>query len=187
MENEIELTPEKSEKRSRLPPALRLPLLMCIVALVAAGGILAGLKLAAKPVDTTVKGGVNLTIDKNAGEYVAADSEPSQGIAIPGWGTISIPAGQLDVNTVDFFNPEANADKYYLTFELRLLDDSEQGYEVLYTSDLVEPDKHIQHITLSRALDVGEYPAVVHVQPYRMDEDQTPTNNADMKTTLKVS
>jgi hypothetical protein len=186
MENQLELTPEEPKKRSRLPPALKMPLVMCVIALVAAGGILAGVKLATKPVDTSVKGGVGLTIDKNAGEYVAEDSTPSQGVAIPGWSSIYLPAGQTDV-TVDFYNPEANADKYYMTFELRLFDDSEQGYETLYTSGLVEPNMHIQHITLAHALDAGEYPAVVHVQPYKMVEEQTPTNNADMKTTLKVS
>ena len=133
-------------------------------------------------------GGVGLTVDPNAGEYVAPEVEeqaPSQGVAIPGWGSITLPPDTTEI-TVDFFNPEQNAELYYLTFELRLLDDSEQGYEVLYTSGLVEPGKHIQKITLSRGLSAGTYDAVIHVQPYRMDEAKTPTNNADMKTELIV-
>lgn len=40
-------------------------------------------------------------------------------------------------------------------------------------------------MTLTRPLEAGEYKAVVHVQPYRMS-DQSPTNNADMETTLIV-
>lgn len=133
-------------------------------------------------------GGVGLTVDPNAGEYVAPEVEeqaPSQGVAIPGWGSITLPPDTTEI-TVDFFNPEQNAELYYLTFELRLPDDSEQGYEVLYTSGLVEPGKHIQKITLSRGLSAGTYNAVIHVQPYRMDEAKTPTNNADMKTELIV-
>jgi len=133
-------------------------------------------------------GGVGLQIDKNAGEYVAApvaSQAPSQGIAIPGWGGLNFAAGQTE-QTVDFYNPEANAGLYYLTFELRLPDASPQGYEVLYTSGLVEPNMHIQSITLSRPLEAGEYDAVIHVQPYRMDETKSPTNNADMKTVLYV-
>lgn len=134
-------------------------------------------------------GGMGLTIDKNAGEYVAPvveESEvPSKGVAIPGWGSLTIPVNTNDV-IVDFMNPEANADLYYLTFELRLVDDSEQGYEVLYKSGLVEPGLHIQNITLSRGLEAGEYEAIIHVQPYRMNEEKTPTNNADMKTKLIV-
>lgn len=134
-----------------------------------------------------VKGGVGLEIDPNAGEYVEPEREetPSKGVAIPGWGSITIPANQKEV-TVDFMNPDANKDLYYLTFELRLLDNSEKGYESLYKSGLVTPGLHIQKIELSRVLQAGEYDAVVHVQPYKMDEDRTPTNNADMKTKLIV-
>lgn len=128
------------------------------------------------------QGGVGLTIDKDAGEYVAPEAEntePTQGVAIPGWGTITIPAGQTEV-PVDFYNPDANQGLYYLTFKLDL------NGEILYESGLVESGKHIQKITLSRALEAGEYDAVIHVQPYKMDEKQTPTNNADIKTTLIV-
>lgn len=132
-------------------------------------------------------GGGGLVVDPNAGEYVEPDKQgPSQGVAIPGWGTITIPTNKKDDIVVDFYNPIANKDLYYLTFELRLPDDSEQGYEVLYKSGLVEPDKHIQKINLSRPLEAGTYEAIIHVQPYRMDENKTPTNNADMKTTIIV-
>lgn len=125
-----------------------------------------------------------LEVDPDAGEYVApvvTEKPDGGGIAIPGWGSISIPADETEV-AVDFPNPEANAGRYYLTFQLRL---KETG-EVLYTSGLVEPGLHIQKITLSRPLEAGTYAAVVHVQPYRMDENQTPTNNANMETTLNV-
>lgn len=130
--------------------------------------------------------GNELVVDPNAGDYVEPEKEgPSQGVAIPGWGTITIPVNKTEV-TVDFYNPETNKDLYYLTFELRLPDNSEQGYEVLYKSGLVEPNKHIQKITLSRGLEAGTYDAIIHVQPYKMDENKTPTNNADMKTTIIV-
>jgi hypothetical protein len=185
MNTQPELVSESREQKPRLSTKLLIPLLMLLFALVAAVGILAGIRLASRS-NTTAAGGVGLTIDKNAGVYVAPEAEEApQGVAVPGWGSITIPAGQTEV-AVDFYNPEANADQYYLTFELRLTDDSEQGYETLYTSGLVEPGLHIQKITLSHALSAGEYDAVVHVQPYRMDEAQTATNNADMKTTLIV-
>lgn len=125
-----------------------------------------------------------LPIDTSAGDYVPPETSapaPASGIAIPGWGKITIPADQKEVS-VDFPNPEANTGKYYLTFELRLKDTG----EVLYTSGLVPPGKHIQHITLSRELEKGTYKAVIHVQPYKMDQAQTPTNNANMETDLIV-
>lgn len=128
-----------------------------------------------------------MEVDENASEYVEPTKEQqvSQGVSIPSWGSITIPADSAEI-TVDFFNPEENKDLYYLTFELRLPDDSEQGYEVLYTSGLVEPGLHIQKINLARTFDKGTYNAVIHVQPYRMDENKTATNNADLKTELIV-
>ena len=109
----------------------------------------------------------------------------SSGVAIPGWSKIIMPANTKTIK-VDFFNPEENKDLYYLTFELRLLDSSEKGYETLYTSDLVSPGLHIQEITLSRELSVGEYDGIIHVQPYRMDVNKTATNMADLKTKIIV-
>ena len=127
------------------------------------------------------------TIDPNAGVYVAPIEEvpESTGIAIPGWGKMTIPAGQTENIVVDLYNPEENAEKYYLTFELRLPTDNEQGYEVLYTSGLIEAGLHVQSITLNRALEAGEYEAIIHVQPYRYDT-KAKTNNADLKTRLIV-
>ena len=152
-------------------------------------GILMGMKgMTNSNDDNNNKGGVGLVVDPNAGEYVAPEKEelPKQGVAIPGWSSITIPANTKEI-TVDFMNPEANKDLYYLTFELRLLDDSkEEGYEVLYKSGLVQPGLHIQKIELSKGLAAGEYDAVMHVQPYRMNDEKTPTNNANMNTKLIV-
>lgn len=127
--------------------------------------------------------GSGLVIDESAGEYVAPTQAPQDtkpNVAVPGWSKITIPANTMDV-VVDFYNPEANAGNYYLTFELRL-DDG----EVLYKSNLVKPGLHIQKITLSRGLPAGTYDASVFIQPYTMDESLTPMNNANMKTKLIV-
>lgn len=163
-------------------------LLACVLIL---GGVLVGVNWGKWFGDANVDGsgaqptaGALLEIDPDAGEYIApvvTESPDSGGIAIPGWGSITIPAGQTEV-TVDFPNPEANEGKYYLTFQLRLKDTG----EVLYQSGLVKPGLHIQKITLSRPLEAGSYTAVIHVQPYKMDANQTPTNNADMETMLIV-
>ncbi|MDE6834194.1 MAG: hypothetical protein K2J39_08150, partial [Ruminococcus sp.] len=129
-----------------------------------------------------------LTADPSAGKLVESEPEEIEedGVAVPGWSSLEFPANTTEV-TVDFFNPEDNADKYSLTFELRLLNGDEDDYEVLYTSGLVDPGLYIQNINLSRGLAPGTYDAIIHVQPYRMDEDQTPTNNADLRTTIVVS
>ena len=127
----------------------------------------------------------NLIVDSNA-EPIPEKEEivTPKTVAIPGWNSISIPADYAEVY-VDFYNPEANADLYYLTFEWRLLNDSEQGYEVIYKSDLIAPGESTEKITLTKAFEVGEYDTTIFVQPYKMD-GITPTNNANMNTKLIV-
>lgn len=183
---------EKPKKKKRW---LILPLLLLLLFVLAGGAALGfyisgGIKQPVPdPVPTSPSdGGLKLQLDPNAGEYVPPATEEAEelpGVVIPGWVSITIASNQTNV-AVDFYNPEANADYYDLTFELRLLDDSEEGYEVLYTSGLVEPGLHLQKIDLTRGLPAGEYDAVIHVQPYLMDDTETPTNNADIKITLFV-
>lgn len=121
----------------------------------------------------------------NQEDVVTQEKKASQGIAIPGWENIRIPANTKEVS-IDFNNPEQNVGLYYLTFELRLLNSNNDDYEILYKSDFIEPGQHVQKITLARELSEGEYEAVIHVQPYKMDEAKTPANNADMEVNLIV-
>ena len=129
--------------------------------------------------------GVGLIIDPNSetGHSSKADSVLEQDVAISGRKSMTIPANKKEI-TADFYNPKENEGAYYLTFELRLCDNSELGYEALYTSRLVEPGQHIEQIELSHALEKGAYEAVIHIQPYRMNEEKTLTNNADIKIKL---
>lgn len=122
-----------------------------------------------------------LAIDPNAGALVTPTPAPVEpGVAIPGWGSMTIPAGVTEVQT-SMQNPEANEGWYYLTFELRL----KETDEVLFTTGLIPPGQYCNKVTLTRPLEPGEYAAIVHVQPYRIS-DQSPTNNADMETVLIV-
>ncbi len=129
------------------------------------------------------KGGVELSA-RPLQSAVPQEDTPEQGVVIPGKGSLYIPAGETRVRA-DFYNPAENKGLYYLTFELRL--PGEEGYETLYSSGLVEPETGVEEITLSRPLDKGEYTAVIRVQPYHMDKERTPTNNADIVTKLVVS
>ena len=132
---------------------------------------------------------VELQIDPNAGELVTPTPAPTEpGVAIPGWGSITLPAG-VTVAATTLKNPEANEGWYYLTFEMRLptVDEEtgEESYEVLFTTGLIPPGQYCNQVTLTRALEPGEYNVILHVQPYRMS-DKTPTNNADTETLLIV-
>ena len=132
---------------------------------------------------------VELQIDPNAGELVTPTPAPTEpGVAIPGWGSITLPAGVTEAATT-LKNPEANEGWYYLTFEMRLptVDEEtgEESYEVIFTTGLIPPGQYCNQVTLTRALEPGEYNVILHVQPYRMS-DKTPTNNADTETVLIV-
>ena len=158
---------------------LRLGLLIIIIGAV----IVMAVKFIGK--NDADKNNENIVVENNkVNEEMVTEKKP-QGIAIPGWEKITIPANTTEV-TVDFNNPEQNKDLYYLTFELRLLTNNENEYEVLYTSDFIEPGEHVGKVTLNRELTSGEYDAMIHVQPYKMDAQKTPANNADMKVKLVV-
>lgn len=131
--------------------------------------------------------GVNITVDPNA-EYehtpVRGVAE-EKGVAIWGKAVIKISAGTKEA-AVDFYNPKENAGLYCMTFELKICSDNGTDYETIYTSGSVGPGKHIYNITLSRELEKGTYDAIIHVQPYRIGGNHSPTNNADIKTELVV-
>lgn len=117
-----------------------------------------------------------LTVDPNAGEKITPTPAPTEpGIAIPGWTSIKLPAGATEAY-VSLNNLEDNAGWYYLTFELRL----KETNEVIFTTGLIPPGQYVNKVILTRELEAGTYPAILHVQPYRMADAQSPTNNADL-------
>ena len=125
--------------------------------------------------------GGGLMIDPDAGEYVKPEQAP--GVAIPGFGKMTISANTKELKGINLHNPLQNEGWYYLTYRLCLLDKNEQVSEVLYASQLLPPGQYIRDITLSRGLAPGTYDAVMQVQPYRI-ADKSPTNNADLRMTI---
>ncbi len=179
-------------RRRQQAKRMQLIVVLLAVAVLAVGAVLiwkstqpeAALTVTAAPTVTA-----ELEIDPNAGALITPTPAPTEpGVAIPGWGSITLPAGVTEASTT-LKNPEANADWYYLTFEMRLPTvDEETGaesYEVLFTTGLIPPGQYCNKVTLTRALEPGEYNVILHVQPYRIS-DKTPTNNADMETVLVV-
>lgn len=111
--------------------------------------------------------------------------DPAGNVLITGIWMIECSAGSTEVTT-NLQNPSENAGQYYLVFEIRLPDDSAKGYEILYCSEPVAPGDCITNITFSHALEKDVYDAILHVQPLRMDEGNTPTNNVDLDILLMV-
>ena len=127
--------------------------------------------------------GMGLTVDPYSGSFVqpektAAEEESTGGIAIPGWGSIHIQAGEKLVD-VNLENPIDNEGKYYLSFSVYLKDQDKP----LAETGLIQPGESALKLSLNRALEPGEYEAVVLVQPYRI-ADGSATNNAEIETIL---
>lgn len=133
---------------------------------------------------TAENAGIELTFDPNSGIYTPeindADEAEHSGIAIPGWDHIEMEADKTDVK-VNLTNPEDNAGKYYMQFTVYL--DGED--EPLAETGLVRGGESALELHLAHPLSAGEYPATVHIQPYRV-QDTTPTNNADIELMLIV-
>ena len=129
----------------------------------------------------TAASGIGLTVDPDAGTYVAPKAETaadtSGGIAIPGWGSITIPAGQTEVD-VNLMNPEDNAGKYDMMFTVTLAGEDEP----LAETGLIPAGQSALKLHLAKPLDPGEYDATVLVQPYRTDGSAT--NNAEIQIVL---
>ena len=194
MKQDAEKNERRRSRRKRPKKRMQLLIALAVVVVLAVAAMLIWQSTQPTPAPASVPTvsptfTVELEIDPNAGELVTPTPAPTEpGVAIPGWGSITLPAGVTEAATT-LKNPDANADWYYLTFEMRLptVDEEtgEESYEVLFTTGLIPPGQYCNQVTLTRALEPGEYNVILHVQPYRMS-DKTPTNNADMETLLIV-
>lgn len=163
-----------------------LVILLVIVLLLIAGGIALGLNWHnwfGEDEPAAVSGAFNPDLDPNAQDWTGEQLEDRsddavEGIKIPGYPSITLPADTEDV-TVALLNPEGNP--CYFTFELVLSDTG----EVLYTSGMVAPGKVLTDITLSRPLAAGEYNATIKISTVSL-EDGSAMNGANVETVLVV-
>ena len=129
----------------------------------------------------TPLGSVSLRLDDNMKDYTERNPEDRGGAApgtkIPGYGTVRLPSGTTDVKMV-LLNPGGN--ECYFTFELVV------DGETYYTSNLVEPSKCIEDLTLLSPLPKGEYTAILKINTYSLDENLTPMNGANVEFELIV-
>ena len=168
-----------------------------------------------RPDTKEINNSAKLELEESQQDYVANEKQVdhSKNIVMPGWGSFTIPANTTDIDKgIDMYNPSSNRwykcpkceaqlddnlyceecekqhskdeaieDLYYMSFALVLEDND----EVIYESKLVEPNKHLQHITLTRPLEKGSYNAYVLIKPYKSDM-ATECNNGKVVITLNV-
>lgn len=154
-----------------------------LVIIVITVGFLLGIVIgyfAAHNAPAKTEGGIGFTV---VPENTQNNSHAEKGVTVPGITSMSVKAGS-DRLVTGFYNPVENKDEYYLTFQLWAEINGKN--ELLYTSGLVEPGNSIYEIKLNKTLEKGTYNAVIHIQPYRMNKDLTPTNNADIKAVIKA-
>lgn len=109
--------------------------------------------------------------------FAEVTSGSGENIAIPGYETLSFKAGSK-AQIVRLTNPPENA----CTFVLSLtLDDG----TTLWTGKALSPGEAFTRITLTKALDAGEYPATLHYDCYTIEDNQ-PLNGAEIELIIEV-
>ena len=106
-------------------------------------------------------------------------SEGQTGIKIPGYGEITVPAGETTWK-ITLANPEENTCYFKYTITI---DDSETP---IYESDLIEPGKAVREFEVTEPLEAGDYEIHLNISTYAMDEELTPLNGAVVKAVLHV-
>lgn len=117
--------------------------------------------------------------DQERPDSTDQEGSVADGIQIPGYKSITIPAGAKDVS-VELMNPEENQVYFQISF---YLPDTE---ETIYTSRMIKPGQHLYEITLDKEMAAGEYPLTVRYDTFSADEAMTPRNGAEVNCTLIV-
>ena len=86
---------------------------------------------------------VEFETDQEKPEDESTSSSVEEGIQIPGYESITIPAGTTDVS-VELMNPEENNVYFEISFYLPETD------ETIYTSKMIQPGQHLYEITLGQ-------------------------------------
>lgn len=143
----------------------------CVVTALLVGSLFLGMSLSSgKGID---KGAVNYPWKPSSG---AVGTE--RGIAIPGYESITLPAGECEVDLI-LPNPTDNPCNFWFTLTL-----VETGEE-LYRSGMIPPGMAVTKVTLSHALEVGDYTVVISIRTASVS-DGVPMNGAALSVPLRV-
>lgn len=121
-----------------------------------------------------------VVIDKDATEWKKElPNQGDQGIKIPGYGNLSVGAGEKDWN-ITLLNPEGN--NCYFKYNITVGENSDP----IYTSDYIEPGKAIKSFKVNKALKKGDYTIYMNIETYSMDGENTRMNGAALKQTCRL-
>ncbi len=175
VKEEAQVSAAEPEKRSNrfsltLKP-LHLVIVGCAVVALVVGSLFLGMQLSSQS-----------GIDKGAVNYPWKPSSGSvgteKGIAIPGYESITLPSGVTDVDLI-LPNPSDNPCNFWFT--LILADTGEE----LYRSGMIPPSMAVKKVTLSRALEAGDYTLIISIRTTSVT-DGVPMNGATLSVPLRV-
>lgn len=115
---------------------------------------------------------------KYAEDQDYSEIEESDSISIPGYDTLYFTADQKE-QEVQLHNPQDNT--CYFKMSLILSDGT-----CIWTSDLLEPGKEFEKITLDKTLKAGTYSDVTLKYECYSLKDQSQLNGADIKLTIEA-
>lgn len=171
----------KEEKQGIILSKKKLVILAVLAILLVGGGVMLGMNWQNWFGETVVEP----DLDDSAVDWQgtqptdSTDADGKKGIAIPGYKSISLIAGQTK-QTVNLYNPEVN--DCYFVMSLILPDGSE-----IWKSKMVAPGKGLYQINLNQELAAGTYEnSILKYECYKQDDDLTKLNGGEVKITLEV-
>lgn len=123
-----------------------------------------------------------VTIEENATDWDQSLNNVSgsdAGIRIPGYGSLTVNAGEKNW-AITLANPKEN--HCYFQYSITI-DDSETP---IYESDYIEPGKAVKEFEVSEPLDAGDYTIYLNIASYSMDGNNTRLNGASVRADLHV-
>ena len=145
-----------------------LPLLLLLLGLL----ILLGLKL---------MDGKGPDLDKSAISYhiEGLENKDDSNISIPIFGKVTVDSETME-SEIHLANPKGNP--CYFQYKIIMKDSKEE----LYKSGLIEPGTAIPKVTINKQLSPGEYPAMIVVNTFALEEHTVAMNGGEMDITLIV-
>lgn len=151
-------------------------IIMCIALFI----VLAGSFTAYHFIHSSQENTSGVVIDKDATEWKKElPNQGDQGIKIPGYGNLSVGAGEKNWN-ITLLNPEGN--NCYFKYNITVGENSDP----IYTSDYIEPGKAIKYFKVNKSLKKGDYTIYMNIETYSMDGKNTRMNGASVKANLQV-
>lgn len=106
--------------------------------------------------------------------------EMNPNIAIPGYESLDLKAGKKK-QSVNFYNPGENTCYFRMSLALK----ADEGEEVLWTSELIEPGEEVKTLKLDKELESGDYPAILKYECFSL-KNETPLNGSNVELILTV-